>query len=189
MIERNKKVKMSFTGQKIQYTFSWDQEMQRVIGVSQYKIEPPILLSHKVDPEISNTTYSASNGGTGRHYYADKELWRSVIDSKGESTATSIYFGIDATEYRLKQAYDNNLTMHNGIVGSVFMMLTDVVYKSSGEQELLLTELYDVDVEKAEDFNNSNIMTMEFNLGYMFTLMYNPSDKSQAFIKAGIRGV
>ncbi len=187
MIEAGKEVEMEFEGNKLQYTYAWDGGMQKVIGISQYDVQTPLLLSRKVDPD-SNVSYSSGNE---THNYKGTELWGSVIDSKGEVTSTNIYFGMDATELRLIEAYENNKRFHHGFVGSMFTMLTTQSFKSSGEQEQLLSETYGIEIDKAEDFDSTSaaVFSFEFNVGYQLVFQIDRTSKSQAFIQAGIRGV
>lgn len=188
MIEGGKEVEMEFEGNKLQYTFAWEGGMQKVIGISQYDVQTPLLISRKVDVD---STVRYSSGGTETHTYTDTELWGSVIDSKGEVSSTSIYFGMDGTELRLIEAYENNKRFHHGFVGSMFTMITAQSFKSSGEQEQLLSELYGIEIDKAEDFESTSeaVFSFEFNLGYQMVFQIDRVSKSQAFIQAGIRGV
>ena len=186
MIHGGEEVEMSFEGSKIQYTFSWQDNIQNVVGYAKYNIETPILLSRKLDPDVS---YIGNRNGNQLVRYNDKELWQSVIDAKGKTEMTSIYFGADGTEMQLINAYNYNRPINSGPVGSFFCMLTSVDVESSGEQEAYLSETYDVDIKKAESFSQELILSFEFNLGYMVAFMYDPISKGQGFLQAGIRGV
>ena len=187
MIEAGKEVEMEFEGNKLQYTFAWEGGIQKVVGISQYDVQTPLLLSRKVDAD-STVRYPSGNE---THTYTDTELWGSVIDSKGQVTSNSIYFGMDATELRLIEAYDRNKRFHHGFVGSVFSMITQQSFKSSGEQEQLLSELYGIEIDKAKDFVSTSeaVFSFEFNLGYQVVFQIDRTSKSQGFIQAGIRGV
>lgn len=182
MITADQDVSLTFTGNKIQYGFNWDQGMQSVIGYSSYEINSPILLSRKVDPEVR---YSSS-GNQQVSNYRNQETWGSMIDAKGITKSTSYYFGMDGSEYRLYQAYLNNDVFHHGFVGSFFMMANSYTVESSGEMEELLNATYGSDFDKASDVDSDIILSMEFNVGYMGVLTL---EGTQIFAQAGIRGI
>ncbi len=188
MVEAGKEVEMEFEGNKLQFTFAWQEGMQSVMGISTYDVQTPLLLSREVDVD---STVRYSSGGTETHTYKDTELWGSVIDSKGEMSSKAVYFGIDASELRLIEAYENNKIFHHGFVGSIFTMISEQSFKSSGEQEQLLSDLYGIEVEKAEDFVSSSeaVFSFEYTFGYMLVFQIDRNSKSQAFIQAGVRGV
>jgi len=187
MINSNQDVTLEFTGNKIQYGFNWDQGVQNVIGISSYEMNSPILLSRKVDPEISGYSYVTSQQKT-RYTYANQETWGSMIDAKGVTKSTSVYFGIDGSEYRLYQASIRNETFHHGLVGSYFLMANSYSVESSGEQELLLNTQYGTDFSTAEKFTSDLILSMEFTVGYMAVLTLGHGG-TQLFAQAGIRGI
>lgn len=186
MINGGEEIEMSFQGQKIQYTFSWEDNIQNVVGYAKYNIESPILLTRALDPDIS---YIGNRNGNQLVRYNDKELWQSAIDGHGKTEMTSLYFGMDASEVQLINAYKNNKSISAGPVGNVFCMLTNVTIESSGEQEAYISETYDVEINKAQEFTQEFILSFEFNLGYMVTFMYDPISKKQGFIQAGVRGI
>lgn len=186
MINGGEEIEMSFQGQKIQYTFSWEKNIQNVIGYSKYNIDSPILLTRALDPDVS---YIGNRNGNQLVRYNDKELWQSAIDSHGKTEMTSLYFGMDASEVQLINAYKNNKPVSAGPVGNVFCMLTNVTIESSGEQEAYLSETYDVEINRAQEFTQEFILSFEYNVGYMVTFMFDPISKKQGFIQAGVRGI
>jgi hypothetical protein len=186
MIHGGEEVEMTFEGTKIQYAFRMKDGVQSVFGYSKYNIETPILLSRKLDP---NVTPIGNSNGNQVVSYDDKELWQSVIDANGKTEISSLYFGMDGTERQLINAYNRNQPISSGPVGSFFCMLSSIEVESSGEQETYLNETYDVEINKAQDYISDLLLTFEFNLGYMVTFMYDRTSKSQGFLQAGVRGV
>lgn len=189
MITSNEDAKLEYEMDRIQFAFSWDDGIQSVFGITRYELNAPILLSRKVDPDISSSCFNSCGAGSGGRYtYEDVEAWGSTIDPFGKTTSTSFYYGIDASEYRLYQAANQNLGFHSGIVGSFFILLNNYEVESSGRQEERINELYGTDFEKAEDFSSDLILSFEFNLGYMWIANIT-SGGSQIFAQTGLRGI
>ena len=185
MINSNQEVKLEFSGNKIQYAFNWNEGLQSVVGYSTYEINSPILLSRKVDPEISG--YSTSNSQQVS-IYRNTETWGSMIDANGVTKSSSFYFGMDGSEYRLYQASTSGQILHHGFTGSFFVMANSYSIESSGEQEEYMNTQYGQDFSKAEDFSSDMILSFEFNLGYMGVLTLGAGG-TQVFAQAGIRSI
>lgn len=189
MITSDEDIKLDYVADKIQFAFNWDDGIQSVVGVNRYKMNSPILLSRKADPNISSSCYNGCGAGSlGFHTYENQEVWASTIDPYGKTTSTSFYYGIDASEVRLYEASNQSSGFHSGIVGSFFVLLNNYEVESSGRQEQLINDLYGTDFDKADKFSSDMILSFEFNLGYMWVANVT-SGGTQLFAQTGIRGI
>lgn len=187
MITSNEDIKLDYVADKVQFAFAWNAGMQSVVGFNRYEMNSPILLSRKIDPNISSTSYSPSNP-LGTYTYQDQEVWGSTIDPYGKTTSTSFYYGIDGSEVRLYEAFNKGAGFHSGIIGSFFILLNNYEVESSGRQEQLINDLYGTDFDKADSYSSDLILSFEFNLGYMWVANVS-SGGAQIFAQTGVRGI
>lgn len=186
MIEPGKEISMSFEGSKIQYTWLIKQGgIRSVIGYQSYSIETPLLI--KKGAEVPYRSMVIRNGKAVHPYY-DQYVWTSMIDSKGKAKTSGMYYGIDARELRIAEAYDNNMNFHHGLNGSFFVVFSSTSLVSSGEQEQLINDLYGEDFDKAPDYDTDLSMAFEFSLGYSAAIRLSRADKNYLFTEAGVRG-